>query len=332
MNKRSIGKDYVGEIGFGGMSLSQFYGAAVDTESLKVLDKTLELGCNLWDTADLYGAGHNETLFGQALKGRRDKVFLASKFGNVYDKTLTSHQDQVRTNAPWIVDGTPEYIKKCIDLSLKRLKVDHIDLYYLHRVDPLTPIEVTVGAMAELVKAGKVRYLGLSEAAAETILRATKVHHIAAVQSEYSIWSRDMEEAVIPMCRKLKIAFVPYSPLGRGFLGGNIGKPEDLSEGDWRAKMPRFQAENLKANLKIVEEIKKIALKYGATNAQVALAWVLSRGADLIPIPGTKRIKYLEENAAASALKLDTADIEALCKLRAEGERHSELNRKFING
>jgi aryl-alcohol dehydrogenase-like predicted oxidoreductase len=290
MKQRLIGGTFVGEIGLGCMGMSQSYGPYDESEALKVLDRAIELGCNFWDTADLYGSGKNELLLGKALKKHRSKVFLATKVGHVTDRILTSHQDQVKSNAPWIVDGTPEYIRKCVDLSLLRLEVDHIDMYYLHRVDPIVPIEESVGAMADLVRQGKVKYLGLSEAGAETIRRAMKEHPITALQSEYSIWTRDVEEEILPTCRKLGITFIPYSPLGRGFLTGEITDPEHLSSDDFRLKIPRFQGENFQKNLEIVTVIRRIAKLHNATLAQIALAWVLMKGEDIIPIPGTKRI------------------------------------------
>jgi aryl-alcohol dehydrogenase-like predicted oxidoreductase len=314
------------------MGMSWAYGAPSDSESLQVLARSLELGVTHWDTADLYGAGDNEKLLAQALKGKRDQVFLATKFGNVYDRSLTTHQDQVAKDAPWIVDGTPEYVRKCIDLSLQRLEVDHVDLYYLHRVDPKVPIEDTVGAMAELVKEGKVKQIGLSEAALDTIKKAQKVHPIAAVQSEFSLWTREYEKDVIPYCEEQGIAFVPYSPLGRGFLTGNIRKVEDLAEDDWRRTNPRFQGENLVKNLHIVEVVEKIARERGANPAQIALAWVLVQGNHVLPIPGTKRLQYLEENASAVLVDLTSDDLLELDELNpAAGERYPERALTFVN-
>ncbi|HEX9091312.1 MAG TPA: aldo/keto reductase [Anaerolineales bacterium] len=330
MKQRIIGGTQVGEIGLGCMGMSQSYGPADDNESLCVLDRTIELGCNFWDTADVYGGGKNELLVGQALKKHRDKVFLATKVGNVRDRTLTSHQDQVQANASWIVDGTPEYIRKCIDLSLQRLGVDHVDLYYLHRVDPLTPIEDTVGAMAELVKQGKVRFLGLSEAKADILRRAVKVHPITALQSEYSLWTRGVEEQVIPTCRELGITFVPYSPLGRGFLTGTVQNTESLAADDFRRRLPRFTGDDFQKNLANLEIIRRVAEDHHASQAQIALAWVLSKGEDMIPIPGTKHIKYLEENITAANVHLTSAEIDELESIRPYGERYPEVSMQFV--
>ena len=330
MKQRNLGGAQVGEIGLGCMGMSQSYGPADDAESLRVLDHAIELGCNFWDTADVYGGGKNELLVGQALKKHRNKVFLATKVGNVRDRALTSHQDQVAANAPWIVDGTPEYIQKCIDLSLQRLGVDFIDLYYLHRVDPLTPIEETVGAMAQLVKQGKVRLLGLSEANADVIRRAMKVHPITALQSEYSLWTRGVEEEVIPTCRELGITFVPFSPLGRGFLTGTVRNVESLAADDFRRRVPRFSGENFRKNLANLEIIRRVAERHHASHAQIALAWVLSKGEDIIPIPGTKHIRYLEENIAAADVLLSPDEINELERIRPYGERYPEVSMQFV--
>lgn len=330
MNQRSIANTQVGEIGLGCMGMSQSYGPSDDNESLRVLDRAIELGCYFWDTADAYGAGKNELLLGSALKKHRDKVFLATKVGNVKDRTLTSHQDQVKANAPWIVDGTPQYIRKSAELSLQRLGLEYVDLYYLHRVDPLTPVEETIGAMSELVKQGKVRFLGLSEASATTIRRAMKVDPITALQTEYSLWTRHVEEEILPTCRELGITFIPYSPLGRGFLTGTIEKEEDLFQDDFRRSTPRFQGENFQKNLAIIPLISRIAEQHQATPAQIALAWVLAQGKDIIPIPGTKRVKYLEENIAASGVQLTGEEMLQLEGIQSYGERHSELSRKFV--
>jgi len=332
MKQRKFGDVSVGEIGLGCMGMSFAYGAPDDAESLQVLARALELGVNHWDTADMYGAGQNEKLLSHALKDCRDQVFLATKFANVYDRSLTSHRDQVEASAPWIVDGTPEYVHKAIDQSLERLQVDHVDLYYQHRVDPKTPIEETVGAMAELVKRGKVKYLGLSEASAETIRRAHAVHPITAVQSELSLWTRDYIDDVIPLCKDLGITFVPYSPLGRGFLTGEIKSLGDLKEDDWRRLNPRFQGENLQKNLKIVELVEEVAASHQVKPAQIALAWVLAQGEHLIPIPGTKKLKYLAENAAASQIELTADEITRLSNaVPAEGERYPEVSMAFVN-
>lgn len=314
------------------MGMSFAYGPADDNDSLAVLDRAIELGVDFWDTADMYGAGKNEELLAKALANHRDSVFLATKFGNVYDRAMTSHHD-LAAGEGWIVDGTPEYVRKCIDRSLERLQVDHIDLYFQHRVDPRVPIEETVGAMAALVKEGKVRHLGLSEAAASTVRRAQAVHPIAALQTEYSLWTRHVEEEILPTCIELGITFVPYSPLGRGFLTGQIKSQADLPEGDWRRLNPRFQGENFDKNLTIVEQVRIISDRLSSTPAQVALAWVLAQSTSLIPIPGTKRLKYLDQNAAASSVELSSEDLEALDELvKAEGGRYPEAAAAFLNG
>lgn len=304
MKQRKIAGHSVGEIGLGCMGMSYAYGPSDERECLHVLDRSLELGVCFWDTADVYGAGANERLLAKALASKRDRVFLATKFGNVFDRSLTTHRDLVRDEAFWIIDGSPDYVRKCCDLSLQRLGVDHIDLYYQHRVDPRTPIEETVGAMAELVRAGKVRYLGLSEPAPQTIRRAHKIHPISAVQTEYSLWTRHVETEVLPTCRELGVTFVPYSPLGRGFLTGAIKSPDELAADDWRRMNPRFREENFAQNLRLVEQLEAVASRKNAAPAQIALAWVLAQGEDLIPIPGTKRVPYLEQNAAAAEIEL----------------------------
>lgn len=332
MRQRIIGGEMVGEVGLGCMGMSHAYGPSDEGVSLKVLDRAIELGCNFWDTADFYGAGRNEILLQKALVKHRSKVFLATKVANVFDRSLTSHQDQVEAQSPWIVDGTPEYIRKCCDMSLQRLGVDCVDLYYLHRVDPLVPIEDSVGAMAELVKQGKVRFLGLSEASSETMKRAMKVHPITALQTEYSLWSRDVEDEILPTCRELGITFVPYSPLGRGFLTGEVKNVDELASDDWRRSLPRFQGENFQANLELLKTIRRIAGQHEATPAQVALAWVLSKGPDIIPIPGTKRIKYLEQNIDSANVPLSSEEIKELNSLQAAGERFPEFLRPFVNG
>lgn len=328
MKTRTIGDREVGRIGLGCMGMSFAYGPADENESLGTLDRSLEIGVDHWDTADLYGAGENEKLLAKALKGKRDRVFLATKFVNVYDRSLTSHQDQVEANAPWIVDGTPEYARKSIDLSLQRLEVDHVDLWYAHRIDPLVPIEETVGAMAEAVQAGKTRAIGLSEASADTIRRAHKVHPIAAVQSELSLWTREYLDDVVPLCEELGIAFVAYSPLGRGFLAGV--KKSDLAEGDWRNVNDRFANE---ANEKIADAVKAVADRLGATPAQVALAWDLAQSEKVLVIPGTRKSRRLEENAAADALELSPEILEELNAIPpAVGARYPEGSMKFVNG
>ena len=315
------------------MGMSFAYGPADDNESLRVLNRSIELGVNFWDTADMYGAGKNELLLAQSLTTNRDQVFLATKFGNVYDRALTSHQDQVQDDVQWIVDGTPEYVHKACDRSLERLGIDHIDLYYQHRVDPKVPIEETVGAMKQLVEAGKVRFLGLSEAAAATIRRAHKVHPITALQTEYSLWTRDVEAEILPACKELNIAFVPYSPLGRGFLTGEIKSEADLPADDWRRMNPRFQGDNFIQNLRLVEQVGVIAQRKGATPAQIALAWVLAQGDNVVPIPGTKKTKYLEQNAQAAEVVLTREDIDDLDNLtKATGERYPAMSARYLNG
>lgn len=332
MNQRKIGGESVGAIGLGCMGMSWAYGPSDRDESIRVLERALELGVNHWDTADLYGAGTNEELLAGVLKAHRGDVFLATKFGNVYDRGMTSHQDLVAANSPWIVDGTPAYVRSALERSLQRLGVDHVDLYYQHRVDDRVPIEETVGAMAEQVRAGKVRHLGLSEASAETIRRAHAVHPIAAVQSELSLWTRDYAEDVVPLCAELGIAFVAYSPLGRGFLTGQIKKYDDLPADDWRRQNPRFQGENFAKNLELVAATEAVAARHGATPAQIALAWVISRGDHVAPIPGTKRVKYLEENVGADEVRLSAEDLATLDALQpAAGERYPEGSLQFVN-
>jgi len=333
MKTRRIGQSEVGAIGLGCMGMSWAYGGgATPEEASAVLLRALELGVNHWDTADLYGAGENEKLLSATLADVRDKVFLATKFGNVYDRSLTTHQDQAAGNGAWIVDGTPEYARRCLDLSLQRLKVDHVDLYYLHRIDPLVPIEETVGAMAEFVREGKVKNIGVSEASSETIRRAHKVHPIAAVQNEFSLWTQDFRGDVLPLCEELGIAFVPYSPLGRGFLTGEIKSPDDLPKDDWRRSNPRFQAEYFEKNLEIVRRVEAVASRHDATASQVALAWVLAQGEHVAPIPGTKRLKYLELNAAAANLELSSADLAELDEIKPPlGERYPEAAMAFVN-
>lgn len=332
METRLIGGQMVGEVGLGCMGMSHAYGPSDEKECLAVLDRAMELGCNFWDTADFYGAGRNELLLCKALVRHRGQVFLATKAGNVFDRALSSHRDQVEANAPWIVDGTPEYIRKCIDRSLMRLGVEHVDLYYLHRVDPLVPIEETFGAMADLVSQGKVRFLGLSEASADTIRRAAAVHPVTALQTEYSLWSRDVEGEILPVCRQLGIAFVPYAPLGRGFLSGAISSSEAFADDDWRRTLPRFQADYFEINLAAAARVRSIAGRHGATPAQVCIAWLLSQGQDIIPIPGTKRRTYLEQNAAAGRVRLNAEDIAELEDIRAAGHRTSEIMQRYLNG
>jgi len=306
--RRRLGALDVSAIGLGCMGMSDFYGPADDAQSLAVLNHAIDIGVNFLDTADMYGVGANERLLAQVLRTRRHDVVLATKFGNVRgaDGTLLR------------IDGRPEYVRSACDASLQRLGVDHIDLYYQHRVDRNVPIEDTVGAMAELVKAGKVRHLGLSEASGATLRRAAKVHPIAALQSEYSLWTRDAEADALPACRELGIGFVAYSPLGRGFLTGAIQRPEDLAPGDWRRANPRFQPENLRTNLALIEAVNRLARERGCTPAQLALAWLLHRGADVVPIPGTRRIERLDENAGATAITLGAAELQQIDAVLAQ--------------
>jgi aryl-alcohol dehydrogenase-like predicted oxidoreductase len=308
------------------MGMSEFYGATDETESIATIHRALDLGCTFLDTADMYGPFKNEELVGRAIKGRRKEVVLATKFGIVRDPVNA----MVRS-----ISGKPDYVRQACEGSLKRLGVDVIDLYYQHRVDPSTPIEDTVGAMAELVKQGKVRYLGLSEASAETLRRATAVHPIAALQSEYSLWSRDPEDGILTACRELGIGFVAYSPLGRGFLSGEITRFEDLAADDYRRFSPRFQGDNFAKNLALVERIKQLAAAKRRTPSQLALAWTLARGEDIVPIPGTKRRKYLEENLAAADIELSAAELaeieSAAPKGAAAGLRYPEAMMQFVN-
>jgi aryl-alcohol dehydrogenase-like predicted oxidoreductase len=317
---RRLGYLEVSALGLGCMGMSEFYGTADQGEAVRTIHRALELGVTLLDTADAYGPFTNEELVGRAIEGRRDEVVLATKFGNVRDADGTRHG----------IRGDREYVLQACDGSLKRLGVDHIDLYYQHRVDPDTPIEETVGAMAELVQAGKVRHLGLSEAAPETIRRAHATHPITALQTEYSLWSRDAEAELLPTVRELGIGYVAYSPLGRGFLSGRFRSPDDIPEGDFRHNHPRFQGENFQRNLDLVERVQELAAEKAATPGQLALAWVLAQGEDVVPIPGTTHVEHLEENVAALEVELTPDDLEELEAVfpsgAAAGDRYADMS------
>lgn len=321
MEMRKLGKEglTVSAMGLGCMGMSEFYGARDEKESIATIHRALDLGITLLDTADVYGPYLNEELVGRAIRDRRDQVVLATKFGIVRDPTQPNARG---------VNGQPEYVRASCEESLQRLGIETIDLYYQHRVDPKTPIEDTVGAMAGLVQEGKVRFIGLSEASPETLRRACAIHPVSALQTEYSLWSRDPEEEILPTCRELGVGFVAYSPLGRGFLAGQIKRFEDLAPDDYRRNSPRFQGENFNRNLALVRRIEEMAKEKGCTASQLALAWVLSQGQDIVPIPGTKRRKYLEENVAAMQLRLSASDLtqieEAAPKGAVAGLRYPE--------
>ena len=326
MQQRKLGNQglTVSELGLGCMGMSEFYGKGDESESIATIHRALELGVTFLDTADMYGRGENEELVGSAIAQHREQVVIATKFG------IQRGED----NSFRGISGSPEYVRSACEASLKRLNIDYIDLYYQHRVDPKVPIEDTVGAMAELVQQGKVRYIGLSEASAATIRRAAKVHPISALQSEYSLWSRDIEDEIIPTIQELGIGLVAYSPLGRGFMSGTITKMDDLAADDYRRNSPRFQGENFDKNLQLVERVKEIASSKGVTPGQLALAWLLAKSDEIVPIPGTKRRVYLEENVVATAIKLSPSELQSLEEVAPKnsvmGDRYSDMS--AVNG
>ncbi len=326
MEKRTLGQGLeVSALGLGCMGMSDFYGGRDDAEATATIHRAIDLGVTFFDTADMYGGGRNEELLGKAIRGRRSQLIIATKFGNERNPDGTFKG----------ANGKPEYLRRCCEASLTRLGVDVIDLYYQHRVDPDTPIEDTVGAMSDLVREGKLRWLGLSEAAPQTIRRAHAVHPIAALQSEYSLWSREPEDVILPTLRELGIGFVPYSPLGRGFLTGQIKRIEDLEADDYRRHSPRFQGENFRKNLHLVDEINSIASDKGCAPAQLALAWVLAQGHDIVPIPGTKKRKYLEENVRALEVELTANDLARIDRVippgAASGDRYAPAALRAVN-